>query len=41
MGFFCHSPMNKIVGAITVHKKNHFVVLHVSNQLQSLGHLKT
>jgi hypothetical protein len=35
-GFFNHSPMIKIMGVV-VDKKNHFSMLDVTNQLQSLG----
>jgi hypothetical protein len=41
MGFFGHSPMNKIMGASSVNQNNNFVMLDVINDIQILGYQKT
>jgi hypothetical protein len=41
MSLFGHFPMNKVVGVSPVNQNNHFVVLDATNQIQSLGSLKT
>jgi len=33
MGFLGHSPMNTIVGVVSINQYNHFVVLDIVRQL--------